>query len=92
MLWSNNHIGHHSIIGDHCFLAGHVGVGGGTRIGEGCFLGGKAGISQGLTIGDDCFLSLGVIVTKDLASGSVVLRGAPDRVAAFPSSRMRGMF
>ena len=92
MLWSNNHIGHHSTIGDHCFLAGRVGIAGDVHIGEGCFLGGKVGISGGLTIGDDCFLSFGVIVTKDLASGSVVLRGARDRVAAFPSSRMRGLF
>jgi sugar O-acyltransferase (sialic acid O-acetyltransferase NeuD family) len=92
MIWSNNHIGHHSIIGDHCFLVGQVAIAGDTRIGEGCFLGGKVGISGGLTIGDDCFLSIGVVVTKDLASGSVVLRGARDRVAAFPSSRMRGLF
>jgi sugar O-acyltransferase (sialic acid O-acetyltransferase NeuD family) len=92
MLWSGNHIGHHSSIGDHCFLAGQVGIAGATRIGESCFLGGKVGVTQGLTIGDNCLLSFGVIVTKDLAPGSVVLRGSPDPVAGFPSSRMRGFF
>jgi sugar O-acyltransferase (sialic acid O-acetyltransferase NeuD family) len=91
ILWSNNHVGHHSTIGDHCFLAGRVGIAGGTHIGEGCFIGGKVGITGGLTIGNDCFLSFGVIVTKDLASGSVVVRGAPDQVSKVPSSRMRGV-
>ncbi len=28
-LWSGNHIGHHSIINDHCFIASHVVVSGG---------------------------------------------------------------
>jgi sugar O-acyltransferase (sialic acid O-acetyltransferase NeuD family) len=91
IMWSGNHIGHHSVIGDHCFLAGQVGIAGATRIGTGCFLGGKAGITQGVTIGEDCFLSFGVIVTRDLAAGSVVVRGSPDPVAAFSSSRMRGL-
>jgi sugar O-acyltransferase (sialic acid O-acetyltransferase NeuD family) len=91
IIWSGNHIGHHSAIGDHCFLAGQVGIAGAVRIGQGCFLGGKTGVTQGVTIGDDCFLSFGVIVTKDLAPGSVVVRGSPDPIARFPSSRMRGL-
>ena len=84
IMWSGNHIGHHSIIGDHCFLASHVGIAGATRIGDGCFLGGKVGIKEGLTIGPACLLSFGVIVTKDLPPGSVALRGIEDRVAPFP--------
>lgn len=92
MLWSGNHVGHHSVIGDHCFLAGQVGIAGGTRIGQGCFLGGKVGITGGLTIGDDCFLSFGVTVDKNLASGSVLVRASADRVAPFPSSRLRARF
>ncbi len=92
MLWSGNHIGHHSFIGDHCFLAGQVGIAGGVRIGEGCFLGGKVGVSGNVTIGDDCFLSFGVTVTKNLEAGAVILRAAADRPAVFPSSRMRGRF
>jgi UDP-3-O-[3-hydroxymyristoyl] glucosamine N-acyltransferase len=90
-MWSGNHIGHHCVIGDHCFITSQVGIAGATRIGEGCFLGGKVGITEGLTIGDDCFLSFGVIVTKDLPPGSVVLRGPPDPVAPFSNSRMRGL-
>ena len=31
-LWSGNHIGHHSVIEDHCFVASHVVVSGGVEI------------------------------------------------------------
>ena len=31
-LWSGNHIGHHSIIHNHCFIASHVVVSGGWRL------------------------------------------------------------
>lgn len=89
MIWSGNHIGHHSVIGDHCFLASQIGIAGSTRIGTGCFLAGQVGITEGLTIGDDCLISVRCLVTKDLPSGSVVMRNAPERIANFPSSRIR---
>jgi sugar O-acyltransferase (sialic acid O-acetyltransferase NeuD family) len=91
IMWSGNHIGHHCVVGDHCFITSQVGIAGATRIGEGCFIGGQVGIIEGLTIGDACFLSAGVFVSKDLAPGSVVVRSSEDKVAPFPSSRMRGL-
>ena len=39
VLWSGNHIGHHSKIGDHCFVSSHVVVSGFCDIGANCFLG-----------------------------------------------------
>src|SRR5262249_36598079 len=39
VLWSGNHIGHHSTIRCHCFLASHVVVSGFVDVGESCFLG-----------------------------------------------------
>src|SRR6187200_608569 len=36
-LWSGNHIGHHSVIRDHCFISSHVVVSGSCVIGENCF-------------------------------------------------------
>jgi sugar O-acyltransferase (sialic acid O-acetyltransferase NeuD family) len=32
IMWSGNHIGHHSIIGDHCFITSHVVVSGNVQI------------------------------------------------------------
>ncbi|WP_269933110.1 acetyltransferase [Aminobacter sp. HY435] len=88
MMWSNNHIGHHSVIGDYSFLASHVGLGGSTRIGERCFLAGKVGVENGVTVGDGCFLGSRVLVTRDLPAESVIpARGDP--VGPYPASRIK---
>jgi sugar O-acyltransferase (sialic acid O-acetyltransferase NeuD family) len=91
IIWGGSYIAHHCVIGDHTFISGLVGVSGGTRIGERCFLGGQVCVSEGLTIGDGCLLSIGSLVTRDLPPNSVVRRGADDKIAPFPSSRVRRM-
>jgi sugar O-acyltransferase (sialic acid O-acetyltransferase NeuD family) len=89
VIWGGSYIAHHCVIGDHTFISGEVGVSGGTRIGERCFLGGGAVVGEGLTIGDGCLLSMGVVVTKNLPPNAVVRRKGEDRVAPFPSSRVK---
>ena len=39
VLWSGNHIGHHSAIGNHCFISSHVVVSGSCKIGDNVFIG-----------------------------------------------------
>jgi acetyltransferase-like isoleucine patch superfamily enzyme len=88
MMWSGNHIGHHAQIGDYCFLSTHVGLGSGVRLGECCFLAGKVGVDSGFEIGAGSFLGGGAIVKKNLPPESVV-PGPSDRVAPYPSSRLK---
>ncbi len=88
MMWSGNHIGHHSSVGDYCFIASQVGLGGDAKIGERCFLAGKVGVEGGVTVGDGCFLGTGVLVKKNLPAHSVV-PGAADLVAPYPASRIK---
>jgi sugar O-acyltransferase (sialic acid O-acetyltransferase NeuD family) len=87
MIWSGNHIGHHAVIGDYCFLASQVGLGGGVRLGERCFLAGKVGIESGLEVGDRCFLGTGAIVNRNLPAESVV-KGRADARAGYSRSRL----
>src|SRR5215831_4869841 len=47
-LWSGNHIGHHSVIEDHCFISSHVVVSGRVRIGPYCFIGVNATLRNGV--------------------------------------------
>ena len=77
-LWSGNHIGHDSTIGDHCFIASHVVVSGHVHVGPGCFIGVNATLRNGITIGERSLLAAGALVMKDTAPGSVHLaaRGA----------------
>ena len=50
IMWSGNHIGHHSIIKDNCFISSHVVVSGFCEVGENCFLGVNATIINNLKI------------------------------------------
>lgn len=88
MMWSGNHVGHHAVIGDYCFLASQVGLGGGVRLGERCFLAGKVGVESGLTIGDASFLGTGAIVRRNMPAESVV-PGQSDAPASYSTARMK---
>jgi sugar O-acyltransferase (sialic acid O-acetyltransferase NeuD family) len=70
VLWSGNHIGHHSTVGDNCFISSHVVISGFVEVGESCFLGVNASIGNNLTIGRDCWLAPNTIVVKDLPAES----------------------
>jgi len=76
MLWSGNHIGHGSVIGDHTYFASHVVVSGHCTIGQRCFFGVNATLRDFLTIGDDCFIAMGASIVKDLGDGAVALGAA----------------
>ena len=74
VLWSGNHIGHHSKIGDHCFVSSHVVVSGFVDVGPNCFLGVNAAIGNNVRIGADCLVGAGATVVKDIAD-DVLVRG-----------------
>ena len=88
MIWSNNHIGHHCIIEDYCFLASHVGIAGASVIGERCYLAGKCGIEMGITIGPGSYLGSATLIRKDLPESSVVPATAA-RVAPYSADRLK---
>jgi sugar O-acyltransferase (sialic acid O-acetyltransferase NeuD family) len=71
VLWSGNHIGHHSRIRDNVFISSHVVVSGSVDIGENCFLGVNSTLVNDITIGRDTWLGPQVTVTRDAAPGSV---------------------
>ena len=54
-LWSGNHIGHHSVLHDHTFIASQVVVSVG-EIGEQCFIGVNATLRDHIKIGDRCVI------------------------------------
>jgi sugar O-acyltransferase (sialic acid O-acetyltransferase NeuD family) len=72
VLWSGNHIGHHSTVESHCFISSHVVISGYVRVGHHSFLGVNSTISNNVTMGADCWLGPAVVVTKDLPEGSLV--------------------
>ncbi len=75
ILWSGNHIGHHSTIRDHAFISSHVVVSGNCDIGENCFLGVNA------TLRDNIKLDRFVVV----GSGAIVMKDCPERTLVRPA-------
>ena len=87
-LWSGNHIGHHSTIHDHCFIASHVVVSGGVEIGEQCFIGVNATLRDHIKVGEKCVIGAGALLLTDAEPEGVYIGQATER-AKVPSTRLR---
>jgi sugar O-acyltransferase (sialic acid O-acetyltransferase NeuD family) len=72
VVWSGNHIGHHSRIEDHCFIASHAVISGHVTVGEGSFIGVNATLRDGIALGPRCVIGAGAVVLADQAEGTVL--------------------
>lgn len=87
-MWSGNHVGHHSRIEDHCFLASHIVVSGRVTIRESCFLGVNATLRDHVTIGEKCIIGAGALILSNAAAEGVYVGTATER-SRVPSTRVR---
>jgi sugar O-acyltransferase (sialic acid O-acetyltransferase NeuD family) len=65
VLWSGNHIGHHTSLGDHVFVTSHVVVSGHCVIGPHSFLGVNATIKDQVTLGEGTLVGMGALVARN---------------------------
>jgi sugar O-acyltransferase (sialic acid O-acetyltransferase NeuD family) len=72
VVWSGNHIGHHSHIEHHCFIASHAVISGHVVVGEGSFVGVNATLRDGITLGRECVIGAGAVVLRDQEDGTVL--------------------
>lgn len=70
-LWSGNHIGHDSVIEDHCYLTSQVVVSGRVHLGPCCFLGVNATLRNGITLGASTLVGAGTALMQDTNEGEV---------------------
>jgi len=75
-LWSGNHVGDRTVIGDHVWISSHVTLAGDVRIGDGCFLGVNACVSNRVTLGARTFVGANVLIAKDTPEDSVFVAPA----------------
>ncbi len=87
-LWSGNHIGHHSVIHDHTFIASHAVISGGVVIGEQCFIGVNATLRDHINVGDRCVIGAGALLLSD-AEPEGVYGGTASVRSRVPSSRLK---
>ncbi len=71
VLWSGNHIGHHTKIGSHCFVSSQVVIAGLCSVGENCFMGVNCTVTDRIDIERDCFIGPNSLITSNCSAGSV---------------------
>ncbi|MCI9439408.1 MAG: hypothetical protein HFH85_20120 [Lachnospiraceae bacterium] len=88
ILWNGNFIGHHTKIGNHCFISSHVVVNGVVQIVDYTFIGANATVRNGARICADNLIGAGAVITKDTAEGevyvserSVLLKKKSDKIS-----------
>jgi sugar O-acyltransferase (sialic acid O-acetyltransferase NeuD family) len=76
VLWSGNHIGHHSTIRDHVLFTSHVVLSGHCNVEPYCFFGVNATIRDGARLAEGSLIAMGAVVTRDTEAWGVY-RGNP---------------
>ena len=87
-LWSGNHVGHHSIIKDHCFITSQVVISGGCIIGEASFIGVNATLRDHITIGKSNIIGAGTLILSNTENNSVFKRKSSE-VSNISSNQLR---
>src|SRR5688572_3536036 len=72
VLWSGNHIGHHSEVKDNSFMSSHVVVSGFCTVGRNCFIGVNATFGNNLEVGDDCLVGAGALIARDVPEDTLI--------------------
>lgn len=72
ILWSGNHVGHHSVIGNNVFVSSHVVISGHCRIGDCCFIGVNSTLANNTVIGKESWISHGSIMSGQIPDHSMV--------------------
>lgn len=78
VLWSGNHIGHHSVIEANCFIASHVVISGFCTVGANSFLGVNATLANNIKVGRDNWVGPNTAVMKDTPDGALFRTEQPE--------------
>jgi len=77
VIWSGNHIGHHSEIQDHVFISSHVVISGHCTIKKYSFLGVNSTLRNGITIEEGTLVGAGVTILKNTEPYKVYVAQKP---------------
>lgn len=87
VLWSGNHIGHHSVIKDHVLFTSHVVLSGHCVIEPYSFFGVNSTIRDGAHIAEGSLIGMGACITKDTEPWGVY-KGNPAKKGDVLSSEL----
>lgn len=89
-LWSGNHIGHHTVIEDHCFITSQVVISGGCKVGEFTFIGVNATLRDHIKIGRSNVIGAGCLILTETDDKNVFMVKSTE-VSRVPSNRLKGI-
>jgi sugar O-acyltransferase (sialic acid O-acetyltransferase NeuD family) len=91
VLWSGNHIGHHSVLGSHLFISSHVVISGFCSIGDYTFMGVNSTVGNNINIGKDCLIGSGCLIVKDTGDGKLFKGTAskPDELSVYDKFQIK---
>ena len=84
LMMAYSHVGHDSVIGDHCILVNNAALAGHVHVGDWAILGGYTLVHQYCHIGPHCFTGMGSAIGKDIPA-YVMVAGAPAKAKAINS-------
>ena len=79
VLWSGNHIGHHSTIEDHVFITSHVVICGLCLIKKYCWLGVNSSIRDQCTLAEGTIVAMSSNIAKN-TEGNAIYMGIPGKL------------
>lgn len=90
IMWSGNHIGHHSVIKDHVMITSHVVISGCCTIEPYCFLGVNATVRDETLIARETLVGMGVTILKDTREFEVY-KAQDSKPAGIRSDQIRSL-
>jgi sugar O-acyltransferase (sialic acid O-acetyltransferase NeuD family) len=90
IMWSGNHVGHHSRIGDNCFIASHAVISGNVEVGAGSFIGVNATLRDNIVIGARNVIGAGALILGSTEDNAVYSVPATPK-SPVPSTRLRNL-
>lgn len=90
VMWSGNHIGHHSVVKDHVTITSHVVISGHCTIEPYCFLGVNATIRDETVVSKGTLVGAGAVILRDTKEWEVY-KATPTEPAAIRSDQLRSI-
>lgn len=88
LLMAYVHVGHDSVVGDHCILVNNASLAGHVHVGDWAILGGYTLVHQFCKIGQHCFTGMGSAIGKDVPA-FVMVNGNPAAAKSINSEGLR---
>jgi sugar O-acyltransferase (sialic acid O-acetyltransferase NeuD family) len=87
IIWSGSHIGHGSVVKDHCFVSPRTAISGYVTVERNCFFGTNSTIRDQVTIARECVIGAGAVILKDTRERGVYVAN-PARLLPTGSDRL----